>query len=411
MCPMDTQTQQPDDLELYLAAVAREGSYAVERPLGSGDSAGSTELVMFRGADGAALGPFVRKRIDLATGVGGAYEALWAAERAGRRFRHLPRVAECYKTGSELVVVAEYVPGRTLEEEVAVCGASPELARRIFPTLCEAVGELHELFDPPLIHRDLKPPKRHRGARGALSHRPRHRAALPRGGGRRHCALWHPSLRAARAVRLWPDRRAERCLRARHALWYCLVGEEPPVPFGEAALAQAGRTYAEVIARATAFDPEARYASVRELGEAFARASGGARAPRGDGRLGEGERTGTAEAALTPAPASAPVSSAAPEPVQPADPYAPGDLAASPRRPERQGGFFRRIAAWPRRIATWANRLPAPLGIAWNVFVLLIYLLLASSCVSAVVQPTEGRSRLPRVVSCARVPRHDALVG
>ena len=328
---MDTQTQQLDDLELYLAAVAREGSYTVECPLGSGDSAGSTELVMFRGVDGAALGPFVRKRIDLATGVGGAYEALWAAERAGRRFRHLPRVAECYKTGSELVVVAEYVPGRTLEEEVAACGASPELARRIFPALCEAVGELHELFYPPLIHRDLKPQN----------------------------------------VIVAPE------------------GEEPPVPFGEAALAQVGRTYAEVIARATAFDPEARYASVRELGEAFARASGGARVPRGDGRPGEGERAEAAEAALTPTPASAPAP-AAPEPVQPAGPYEPGEQAASPRRPERQGGFFRRIAAWPRRIAAWANRLPAPLGIAWNVFVLLIYLLLASSCVSAVVQPTEA---------------------
>ena len=53
------------------------------------------------------------------------------------------------------------------------------------------------------------------------------------------------------------------------------------------------------------------------------------------------------------------------------------------------------LAAWPRRIATWANRLPAPLGIAWNVFVLLIYLLLASSCVSAVVQPTEANRAYP----------------
>lgn len=394
MCPMDTQTQQPDDLELYLAAVAREGSYAVERPLGSGDSAGSTELVMFRGVDGAALGPFVRKRIDLATGVGGAYEALWAAERAGRRFRHLPRVAECYKTGSELVVVAEYVPGRTLEEEVAACGASPELARRIFPALCEAVGELHELFDPPLIHRDLKPQNVIVAPEGLF--------LIDLGIARRfHEGAGADTVRFGTRAYAPPEQYGFGQTDVRSdvyalgmLLWYCLVGEEPPVPFGEAALAQVGRTYAEVIARATAFDPEARYASVRELGEAFARASGGARVLRGDGRPGEGERAEAAEAALTPAPASAPAP-AAPEPVQPADPYEPGEQAASPRRPERQGGFFRRIAAWPRRIATWANRLPAPLGIAWNVFVLLIYLLLASSCVSAVVQPTEADRAYP----------------
>lgn len=157
------------DLDSYLAAVARDDCYRVIRPLGAaaraaqGSGASSadvgtvTELVQFEGANGAALGPFVRKRIDLSLGIGAAYEELFSAQQAGARFVHLPRMVECFKTGREFVVVSEYVPGETLEEYVHRVGPGVETALRVVPAVCAAVSELHRAFDPPIVHRDLKP--------------------------------------------------------------------------------------------------------------------------------------------------------------------------------------------------------------------------------------------------------------
>ena len=146
-----------EDLEAYLGALDRDANYRVERRLGSGEDGTATELVRFVGANGSAFGPFVRKRIPLETGVGTAYEDIYAAQRTGRRFLHIPRIVECYKTSFELVVISEYVPGESLSELVGRTGAAERLAWRIMPGLCDAVGELHESFDPPIIHRDLKP--------------------------------------------------------------------------------------------------------------------------------------------------------------------------------------------------------------------------------------------------------------
>lgn len=173
--PHDTTPLEPqapahasDDLDAYLAAVARDDCYRVIRPLGATARAAAlghdaadlgtvTELVQFEGANGAALGPFVRKRIDLSLGIGAAYEELYAAQRAGVRFAHVPHVVECYKTGRELVVVSEYVPGETLEAYVHRVGPGVPVARRVMPAVCAAVSELHQAFDPPIVHRDLKP--------------------------------------------------------------------------------------------------------------------------------------------------------------------------------------------------------------------------------------------------------------
>ena len=47
--------------------------------------------------------------------------------------------------------------GETLADIVYRNDPSISLARDVFPRLCDAVGELHEGFDVPLIHRDLKP--------------------------------------------------------------------------------------------------------------------------------------------------------------------------------------------------------------------------------------------------------------
>lgn len=168
MDAMDTQNPTYSDDELtaalaeHLASFDRDDSYRVERVLKRSDVE-TTELVYFEGSGGGSLGPFVRKRIDASVQIGGAYERLFAAQRAGHRFEHLPRIVDCRRVGDELDVVMEYVEGETLEALVGRLGATPDYARGLYPVLCEAVGELHAGFAAagevaaPVIHRDLKP--------------------------------------------------------------------------------------------------------------------------------------------------------------------------------------------------------------------------------------------------------------
>lgn len=165
---MDTQDPTYSDDELtaalaeHLASFDRDDSYRVERVL-KRSSVETTDLVYFEGTGGGSLGPFVRKRIDASAQIGGAYERLFAAQRAGRRFEHLPRIVDCRRAGDELDVVMEYIEGETLEALVGRLGATPDYARGLFPALCDAVAELHAGFGEvgkapaPIIHRDLKP--------------------------------------------------------------------------------------------------------------------------------------------------------------------------------------------------------------------------------------------------------------
>ena len=165
---MDTQSPTYSDDELtaalaeHLASLDRDDSYRVERVL-KRSSVETTELVYFEGTGGGSLGPFVRKRIDASAQIGGAYERLFAAQRAGRRFEHLPRIVDCRRVGDELNVVMEYIEGETLGALVDRLGATPDYARELYPALCDAVGELHAGFamagetSAPEIHRDLKP--------------------------------------------------------------------------------------------------------------------------------------------------------------------------------------------------------------------------------------------------------------
>ena len=165
---MDTQNPTYSDDELtaalagHLASLERDDSYRVERVLKRSDVE-TTELVYFEGSGGGSLGPFVRKRINASAQIGGAYERLFAAQQAGRRFEHLPRIVDCRRAGEELDVVMEYVEGETLEALVGRLGATPDYACELFGALCDAAAELHAGFAAmgeaaaPVIHRDLKP--------------------------------------------------------------------------------------------------------------------------------------------------------------------------------------------------------------------------------------------------------------
>ena len=97
----------------------------------------------------------MRKVFEAESGLGSAYGRVLAAQRQGQRFLHLPRIIDCYSLGEQDAVVMEFVPGRTLADELYETGPSLDAAKRLFPGICDAIAELHGRFDPPIIHRDI----------------------------------------------------------------------------------------------------------------------------------------------------------------------------------------------------------------------------------------------------------------
>ncbi len=146
----------PDPLTAYLDALERDECYRVDAVLKESTSE-VTQRVFFVTSDGLEQGPYVRKYIENDSGLGETYERVWEAERAGQEFMHLPHIFDCYNIDDKRAVIMEYVDGETLGDVVYRCDPSLALAHDIFPRICDAVSELHERFDPPIIHRDLKP--------------------------------------------------------------------------------------------------------------------------------------------------------------------------------------------------------------------------------------------------------------
>ena len=286
--PESGRAAERDELCAYLAAVARDDCYRVVRPLGAvarmgadpsvaGQAGTITELVQFEGANGATLGPFVRKRIDLALGVGTAYQELYEAQCSGARFAHAPRIVECYKTGRELVVVSEFIPGKTLDAFVNEAGPSIELSLSVVPAVCAAVAELHKAFDPPVVHRDLKP------ANIIVSEGPSGLSATLIDFG---IARRYREGAAADTVRFGtrsyapPEQYGFGQTSVRSDIYalgmialFCITGEEAHGQPSAESLAHAGVTgpYADAILQATSFDPERRFASAEAFCTAFAR--------------------------------------------------------------------------------------------------------------------------------------------
>ena len=280
---MDSMTDSLHaELAAHLETMAGEGpsaratdAYRVERVLKE-SPAGPTQLVWFRGMDGSEIGPLVRKYLALDAGLGGAYRELAQAQRAGRHFRHLPRIVDCSEEASRLVVVAEYVPGPTLREVVASTPADQRaaLAGRFMPGLCEAVAELHESFATPIIHRDLTP-----GNVVCPNADPLTPVLIDLGIAR----IWHEGAMADTThfgTRAYapPEQYGFGQTDVRSDVYalgliafFCLAGRDPTpadraLDFTAMGVPEAWR---RIIARAAAYDPSLRYASARELGDAF----------------------------------------------------------------------------------------------------------------------------------------------
>lgn len=426
--PESGRAAERDELGAYLAAVAREDCYRVVRPLGAvarmgadpsvaGQAGTITELVQFEGANGATLGPFVRKRIDLALGVGTAYQELYEAQCSGARFAHAPRIVECYKTGRELVVVSEFIPGKTLDAFVNEAGPSIELSLSVVPAVCAAVAELHKAFDPPVVHRDLKP------ANIIVSEGPSGLSATLIDFG---IARRYREGAAADTVRFGtrsyapPEQYGFGQTSVRSDIYalgmialFCITGEEAHGQPSAESLAHAGVTgpYAEAILQATSFDPGRRFASAEAFCTAFARrgargeraASGGhavrgEHAARGDLAAFDGKDTaasGVGESRTTPAASGAADGSR----ITPAESGVAGGSrtasntgsrasaqASTPRQRLRAtADLAKRMRAFARRMHTVA------MGHAWNILLALVALLFIVIATQQVGGPINGQ--------------------
>lgn len=382
---MDTQTPTYSDDELtaalaeHLASLDRDDSYRVERVL-KRSSVETTDLVYFEGTGGGSLGPFVRKRIDASAQIGGAYERLFAAQRAGRRFEHLPRIVDCRRAGDDLDVVMEYIEGETLEALVGRLGATPDYARGLFPALCDAVAELHAGFGEvgkapaPIIHRDLKPSNIIvSGVRYAAD------------AGMTFSSLVIIDLGIARAWREGADADTVKFGTRPYAppeqygfgqtsvrsdvyalgalLFFCLTGVDPKPGLDMSEQCEARGVpapLADVICMAMALDPAKRFASA--------------------GALGRATRAAYDLSCPVRPPAPAPVCAPASETV------------LTPQEPQSSTGLPKPAASAALGLL---SRIPEPLGRIWNTLVCLSLLVFFAGSHFAVFHPTGANQGYP----------------
>ena len=347
-----------DELSNYLSSLDRDSCYRVDAVLKKGRLE-TTERVFFVGENGSELGPFVRKR--LSSGLGSAYESVYAAQRSGVRLPHLPRIVECRRQGDELVVVMEHVAGETLADAVTGATDRPGLVRRVFPDLCDAVSELHELFDPPVIHRDLKPGNVMVSPGGvtlidlgiARAYREGAEQDTTHLGTRAYAP---PEQFGFGQTDVTSDVYALGML-----LFFCLVGRDPTPGDREGGFVASGvpEGLRGVVQCATELDPARRFASVRSFKRALLDMFGGL----GEG-VGEKGPTGEKDVDLVAAPATEPPTFALP----------------------RTGRS---------RVSTLLASVPPLIGLVWDAVLLALCALCVAGCVMAVVDPTPENALRP----------------
>ncbi|WP_350453761.1 serine/threonine protein kinase [Slackia heliotrinireducens] len=145
-----------DNQKIYAAQEHDDGRYRVEQVL-SANAAETVQAVLPVRRDGST-GPLrIRKTMADVQGFGRAYDVLYEAQQRGLRYKYVPLIYEVEHEPGTTVVVMEFVEGRTLEQCVLSGTYDRERLQTVFLRLADALSELHEGFDPPIIHRDLQP--------------------------------------------------------------------------------------------------------------------------------------------------------------------------------------------------------------------------------------------------------------
>lgn len=384
---------ETDELQEYLNALGRSDNYRVDAVLSDAPHE-RTERVFYVGNNGSELGPFIRKTIATDSGQGRTYEKIFRAQHEGKRFVHMPRIFECYVADSSLVVLLEYVEGETLQDYVRERGASYELALRIFPPICDAASELHKAFDPPLIHRDLTPAN----------------IVVSPGG------ITIIDLSIARTFQ--PDA-------TKDTTYFGTRAYAPPEQFGfgqtdvrsdvytlgkvlafcagandDEATTAPDPGIARVVRKATELDPEKRFQSVEALKAAFLSALASARPAEQPPSIAPKPAACSASEAL---PALQPVFQPIP---QPAPQPAPQPGAAPISVSQQQGGARATKQALASQVKSTAqkkpirakgffSRIPLGVGVAWDVILLLVWLLFFAASNAVIVSPTGEVAQHP----------------
>ena len=79
------------------------------------------------------------------------------AQLKEKQFDNIPKVIECVEEENRLIVIEEYIHGKTLETVMEEHGVlSEENAAFVIRSLCDILHKLHGNL-PPIIHRDIKP--------------------------------------------------------------------------------------------------------------------------------------------------------------------------------------------------------------------------------------------------------------
>ena len=254
--------------EQVMHAMGIDDAYRVERVLAQG-AGGVTELVTLDGS-----GPFVRKRIPSQLARRGVWATLVECDCA-----RLPHVEATYEMPDEFVVVCDYVPGENLEQLVASRGRFAEKdARELVLQLCEAVGALHE---HGIVHRDISPTNVIVAADGA------HLIDLGiarfrvEGATRDTTQLGTFGFASPEQYGFAQTDARSDVYSLGRVLGYLLTGVQPSeAEKYEAALEETSAALQEVVARATAMEPSARYQGVDELAAALGDERGVGVAPR-----------------------------------------------------------------------------------------------------------------------------------
>lgn len=349
----------------YLNALKREECYRVDAVMKK-SAYEVTQRVYFVGANGSEQGPFIRKYIKRESGLGSAYRRIHEAQRDGRRFRFIPFVFDCYDTDEFCVVLMEYVAGETLADVVGRRGASPGLAREVFPRLCDAVSELHEGFSPPIIHRDLKPSNVILSRDGftlidfgiARAYRCDADFDTVRFGTRAYAP---PEQFGYRQTDVRSDEYALGML-----LYFCLTGKTPDARACERGFVEPEipLSLRKVLLRATAFDPDDRFSTVRELGVAFSESA-----------EGWGKKPIPIAPRVKPSASGAVLSDESPS-------------SAKREVSSGEGGF--------RRLIHLRNPFPLWAGLPWNTLLLLLLAIMGVSGFDQIIlHPTGEAASLP----------------
>ena len=264
--------QFSSDLDAWLNNVADR--YAVVKTLR--ETPEETTQVVYRIDEKGqpSIGPFVRKRFVGVGNRGNVYEQLLQAQISGKRLPHQPIVYECEREGDTLTVVMEHVEGGTLRDMAQPNTYGIDLAKRVMPELCDAVSELHESFDSPIIHRDVKP------SNVIISE---HRLTLIDLGIARvfHEDASRDTVRYGTPGYAPPEQFGYGQTSIRSDVYalgmtlaFCLTGQDPTSELRENGFRDPHIPVLlqSVLVRATQFDPARRHTSARELKEDFERA-------------------------------------------------------------------------------------------------------------------------------------------